>query len=167
MVGHVDSYGDIAVAALAREEGVEAFVALRAPVPRSELMPLLARAAMLVSLPQDSDMAIPSKIYEYTRFPAWLLALADAESATARLLSGSGADVVAPHDLETMARVIRARCLEFWTSGRPRPVGADGRFSRREQARRFVNALERVLERAPGPAEPAGSARPALSGWGQ
>ena len=49
---------------------------------------------MLVNLPQDSHLCIPSKVYEYMRYAAWLLALEPADSATALLLRDSAADVV-------------------------------------------------------------------------
>jgi len=57
---------------LARQEGVEAFARYHPPGPRSAAARLLASATMLVSLPQDTETAIPSKIFEYSRFDAWL-----------------------------------------------------------------------------------------------
>ena len=46
-------------------------------------------------------------------FDAWLLVLAEHDSATAELLRGTGADVVDPDDEAAMVRVLRARFDEF------------------------------------------------------
>ena len=100
---------------------------------------------MLVSLPQDSDMAIPSKIFEYMRYDAWVLALADRDSATERLLRGSAADVVPPRDLEGLAAVLRKRYLQYSRGERPTRLATDPRYSRREQARRLFDAIEACL----------------------
>ena len=101
---------------------------------------------MLVSLPQDTVTAVPGKIFEYVRVPAWLLALAEDDSATAQLLSGSAADICPSRDVDAIARVIRTHYTEFVSGIRPTPIGADGRFDREHQAARL---FERVLEIVP------------------
>lgn len=116
--------------------------------PRAEALGHLARAALLVSLPQDSDMAIPSKIFEYAGFDAWLLAFTTPASATAAALAGSGADVVHPDDLEGTVAVLRERYEAFRMGGRPRALNADGRFSRRRQAEPLLDRLETLAARA-------------------
>jgi glycosyltransferase involved in cell wall biosynthesis len=134
------------VSDIAREEGVERFVTLEPKRPRREALEFLARATMLVSLPlvglpQDRDLTIPAKIFEYVRFDAWVLALAACDSATGMLLRGSGADVVAPDDLEGIVRVLRDRFLQFRNGVRPRRIARDDRFSRRVQAKRLLDAI--------------------------
>src|SRR5262245_46793259 len=71
LMGKAESYNGTPVEALARGAGIEAFVRIRPRRPLCEAMQFLADAAVLVSLPQDSDMAIPSKIFEYMQFEAW------------------------------------------------------------------------------------------------
>ena len=107
-------------------------------------MEFLAGATMLLSLPQDADLCVPAKIFEYTKFNAWVLILATEGSATARVFAGSNADVVDPSAVERMADVISARYAEFRRSGRPRPVGHDGRFERRRQAELLAQHLELI-----------------------
>lgn len=136
-----------AIAGMARDAGVEAHLALHTPRPRAEALRFLAGAAMLVSLPQAYDSAVPSKIFEYARFDAWLLALASPESATAMVLEGSGADVVQPDDVDAIAATLRARYLAFASGERPTGVGADGRFSRRRQADRLFERIEALVGR--------------------
>ena len=113
-------------------------------------MEFLGGATMLLSLPQYADLCVPAKIFEYTKFAAWVLILATPGSATARLFAESVADVVDPGDVERMAEVIASRYAEFRRDGRPRPVGSDGRFERRRQARLLAGHLDAIA-----PARPA------------
>ena len=72
-IGDVGNFSGVPIGEMAREAGIADFVQHGPPRPRHEAMRFLADAAMLVSLPQDSDMAIPAKLFEYVRFNAWLL----------------------------------------------------------------------------------------------
>jgi glycosyltransferase involved in cell wall biosynthesis len=146
LMGHVDP-PSLPVMELARQEGVEAFVRYHPPDSRSAAARLLASASLLVSLPQDTETAIPSKIFEYATNDAWLLALAKRGSASALVLEGSAADVVAPNDVDGIAEVLRRHYREFSEGVRPRAVGADGRFSRRRQGELMLDHLERLTSR--------------------
>ncbi|AHG90020.1 hypothetical protein J421_2483 [Gemmatirosa kalamazoonensis] len=132
------------VVALAQQEGVEPFVRYHPPGPRSAAARLLASASLLVSLPQDTETAVPSKVFEYATYDAWLLALARRDSATALVLEGSSADVVAPDDVAGIAQVIRRHVLQYRNGERPVAVGADGRFSRRRQAVTLLEHVDRL-----------------------
>ena len=145
LIGNVESYGATSVDTLAREEQVADYVRLGPPRSRRDAMDFLARAAMLVILPQDSEMAIPAKVFEYIRFHAWVLGLATPASATAVALRGTGADVVAPGDTDAIAAVIRARYLQDRAAGRPRPIAETAPLSRARQADLLFDALERCV----------------------
>ena len=145
LIGHVDQFGGVSVQELARQEGLADYLSVHPRLPRGEALRLMARAAVLVSLPQDVDLAIPSKVFEYTQFPAWVLALANPGSATEEVLRGSGADVVSPEDEEAIVQALQGRWREFTSTGRPRPINADGRFSRSRQAAIMFEAIERCL----------------------
>ena len=129
--------------AIARELGIEPYIELLPHRPRSELLGLLAGSAVLLSLPQDSHMAIPSKVFEYMQFDAWILALAEPHSAVARLLAGSPADVVAPGDIDRIADVLDRRLAQYRAGDYAVRLGVDRRFSRRGQAALLFDALER------------------------
>lgn len=153
LMGHVDVFGGVPVAELAAEEGAGAHLHLLARRSRPEALRAMARASVLLSLPQGVDLAIPSKIFEYMQFPAWILALARRGSATERLLRGTTADVVDPADVHGIEAVLRDRFRRFSAGEVPRPVNADGRFGRRRQAEKLLDALERVVKaRAEAPA---------------
>ncbi|MGI9078332.1 MAG: hypothetical protein ACR2G6_13550 [Gemmatimonadaceae bacterium] len=150
-VGNVEMYDGVPVSQIACEEGMAAFVTVSPSLPRPAMLEFLAGASMLVSLPQDSDLAVPSKLFEYMQFDAWLLALADVDSATELLLRDSGADVRAPHDVQGMTAVLHARYQQYARGVRPGRLARDGRFSRRGQAKILLDALEDVV----GSASPA------------
>jgi glycosyltransferase involved in cell wall biosynthesis len=149
LIGHVDRYGAVPVSDIAREEGLSEFVRIQPPRPHRAALEFLARATVLVSLPQDNDLAIPAKIFEYVRFDAWVLVMATPESATGLLLRDSGADVVAPDDLEEIVRTLRMRFLQHRRGIRPTRVATDGRFSRRVQAELLLDAIESLGTRDP------------------
>lgn len=132
---------------LARRSGIEAFVKVHPQGTRREAAQFLARASMLVNLPQDNHTAIPSKVFEYMRFEAWLLALAEPGSATELLLRDTGADVAAPGDVDGIAEILRNRICEHRAGQVPRALAADGRLSRRTQATRLFEAVDEVLAR--------------------
>ncbi|MGH7585902.1 MAG: hypothetical protein ACREMH_06625 [Gemmatimonadales bacterium] len=143
-IGEANRYDGQSLDGFTREAGISEFVHFGARRPYAEAMAFLASCAMLVSLPQDSTLAIPSKVFEYLRFPAWLLALAESGSATARVLEGTGADVVAPDDVDGIAAAIRRRYLQFAAGETPRPLDFDPRLTRRHQGGLLLNALEEI-----------------------
>jgi len=134
--------GDGWIAALADEEGIGKFVQVHAADRRAAATEFLGCASVLLNLPQDSHLAIPSKIYEYMRYDAAVLALATPESATAALLRGTSADVVHPDHVDGIAAVLRRRLREHDEGWRPLPLASHERFSRRVQADRLFDALE-------------------------
>src|SRR5262249_13645677 len=113
---------------------------------RREAAEFLARASMLLNLPQDSHQAIPSKVFEYMRFPAWLLALEEPGSATDLILRGTAADVALPGDVDRIAGILRTRYRQHREGHVPRPLAAEGRLSRRAQARLLFDAIDEILE---------------------
>ncbi len=134
---------------IAQQEGLTGFVETGPFRPRNEALEFLGGAAILLSLPQDSHLAVPAKIYEYLRFNAWLLILAQSHSATAALLRGTDADVVAPDDVDKIATVIGQRYQQFARGERPRAVGADGRFDRKAQATLLLDRIAAVARSGP------------------
>jgi hypothetical protein len=160
LVGDVSQLAGVPILQMAEEEGVAEYVDIHPRLPRAQAMQFLASAAMLLNLPQDSELAIPAKLYEYVRFDAWLLILAREESATAEVLQGTDADVVDPSDLPGMTAVIRRRYEQYATGERPVAVGRDGRFDRRVQADYLLDRIAEIagLARTAGSAEGRGTA---------
>jgi len=144
-VGDVDRFAGTPTMQIAREEGIERFVTLGGLVKRQAALEFLAGASVLLSLPQDSDFAIPAKIYEYLRFDAWLLVLAHEHSATAQLLRDTDADVLEPEDVDGIAAAIRRRYGQFTRGDLPHALGGDGRFDRRVQAEKLMRLIDGII----------------------
>jgi hypothetical protein len=140
-MGNVHVYEGLTLDALAAEEGLARYVRAFPARPRREALQFLADAHLLVSLPQDSHLAIPSKIFEYLRYPAWVLALAEPDSASALLVRDVGGDVVSARDGEGIAAVLRRRYAQHAAGETPPPLARDGHYSRRAQAARLLDAI--------------------------
>jgi hypothetical protein len=146
LVGNVSEFSGVSVRTLAESAGIGDHVDLLYPVPRDELEGILGSASVLVSLPQDSDLAIPSKIYEYAEYPSWLLAISEADSATGRLLANTAADLVPPGSAEAIFDALDARYRQYLMGLRPRALAEDVRFQRSIQAERLVELLGKFAE---------------------
>ncbi|MEO5954425.1 MAG: hypothetical protein ABIR36_01855 [Nitrospiraceae bacterium] len=144
LMGDVISYGGIPTMELGRQVGIDRHLQLMGPQPRQTALDLLAKATVLVNLPQDSDMAIPSKIFEYMQFDAWLLAIAEPGSAVDLLLRESDADLVEGGNIDKMAQILRRRYIQFRSGERPKKLASNIAFSRKEQARKLFQALTPV-----------------------
>ena len=139
-----DSCEGVPLASIAAEEGLGPYFRAHGFRARREALELLARASLLISLPLRTGMTLPAKVFEYTRFDAWLLALAEADSATAGLLAGTDADVVRPDDIDAIAAVIERRYREFRAGVRPTALNHGGRFDRSTQCARLFDALDEL-----------------------
>jgi glycosyltransferase involved in cell wall biosynthesis len=139
-----DACDGVPLTTIAREEGLGAHFRSHGFRPRREALELLSNATLLVSLPLRTEMTLPAKLFEYTRFDAWLLALADSDSATARLLADTAADVVPPDDVDAIERAITNRFAQFRAGARPVALNRDGRFDRATQSARLFDALEEL-----------------------
>jgi len=143
-MGSMEKLGGQSVDQLAAREGLAEFVSIHPPGTHREAIELLSRATVLVNLPQDSHLCIPSKVFEYMRHEAWLLALAEPGSATEIVLRETDADIVAPDDVDEIAAVLSRRYRQHQQGDLPRPIASDDRWSRRAQARRLFEAIEGI-----------------------
>jgi hypothetical protein len=151
LVGTVANFADRSVAELVRQAGLEGFVEIEGQRCRRELWDILGRAAVLVSLPQDSHLAIPSKVFEYMQFEAWILAMAEPGSATAQLLGETAAAVVGGTDVPRIAEILDDWYRRHRRGERPSRIADERRFGRRHQAGLMFDYLERVLGGAASP----------------
>ncbi|MBI4502649.1 MAG: oligosaccharide flippase family protein [Gemmatimonadetes bacterium] len=162
-MGNVKTFDGVPLDQMAREAGVAELVRLRPAASRAEALEFLARAKMLVVLPQDSDLAIPAKLFDYARFDAWVLAFAERGSATELMLQETAADVVRPGDLEGLYQVLHQRYLQHLRGEGPTRLAADDRLSRRTQANLLFGALEEIVGAPRRPAPEVAASAPQLS----
>jgi hypothetical protein len=144
-VGNVASYSGVRLSQIAEEGGVGPYVRLWESKPRDEVLNFLAQASLLLSLPQDSELAIPSKVFDYMQFDATLLALAEPESATARLLAGTRARCASPNDIDGIAAVLSQSYRDYVAGIRPQALGAEDRFTRRYQAQHLLQRINNLV----------------------
>jgi hypothetical protein len=142
----------------AAREGIARYVSVGPERPHQQAVEFLAEATMLVTFPVWNTIAIPGKTFECVRFDAWLLALAERESAVDQLLRGTDADVVPPSDIDGIAAVLRKRYEAHVRGERPVRIARDDRFSRRHQARILLDAIARFLPAQAGEPLPPRSA---------
>lgn len=147
MIGSFDDGGLLGLRRLAAEVDMREFVSIGSWLPREEAERFMAAGHVLVALPGHNRLGIPAKIYEYMRYPAWILALAEEDSATDRLLAGTEAEVVASSDADAVAAALERLYRRYRRSGRPEPMARDPRFGRKAQAMKLLEAIGRVLGR--------------------
>jgi glycosyltransferase involved in cell wall biosynthesis len=152
VMGKIDP-GEAWLRRLADAHGLADVLRVEPPGPRADADALMARAAVLVSLPWSQDLAVPAKVYEFMRFEAWPLVLAGPDSAPARLLEGTGAIVADPSAPDHIAAVLES-LFDRWRAGdRPGiPAGRES-LSRRSAVRDLVAHLDGLPARRRG--EPA------------
>jgi hypothetical protein len=141
-MGFFEPHVEARLGQLAAAHGIEPFVAVHPGRPRPEALQFMTTCAVLVALQQGSDLAIPAKLFEYMRYPAWLLVVAGRDSATAQLLAGTTALVHDPADTAGIQAALTARFHEFQSGGRAAPLGNEERFTRRFQASLLLEAME-------------------------
>jgi glycosyltransferase involved in cell wall biosynthesis len=141
MIGQVGSFGGVPLEVIAREEGVERHVRVLPWRPREQVLQFLAQASVVVCLPQDNPYAIPSKVFEYMRFDAWLLVLAESGSPVHELLHDTDADIVSPRFDREIAEALQRRYRQFRAGGRARPIATDRRFSQEVQVKPLLSAI--------------------------
>lgn len=147
LIGSFDDGGVLALRQLAGEVGMREFVSIGSWLPRQEAERFMAAGHVLVALPGHNKLGIPAKIYEYMRYPAWIMALADEGSATSRLLAGTEAEVVPTKDADAVAAALKRLYERHGRCGRPEPLARHPRFGRKAQAMKLLQTIEGVLSR--------------------
>ena len=147
LIGAVDTFDGVPVRTLAQRAGLEAVVQTRPKMSRDELRPLLMSSHVLVSLPQDSEWAIPSKVFEYMPFRSHLLLYGEEGSPIAHLLRGTDIPVVSKRDVGLVADMLGTWYDQFIAGETTSRRRMDKRFSRDTQAEILVRHLARAFRR--------------------
>lgn len=147
-MGYFDPEVTNRLLAMAAANAIEPYVTVHQGRSRPEAMEFMSSCSVLVALQQGTDFAIPAKLYEIMMFPAWLLVIAGLHGATARLLEGTSADVLAPGDHVGIHLALRRHFEEFRNGRLPAPIGSQERFSRRYQASLLLDAMTAIVPEA-------------------
>lgn len=143
------TYDGVPLADLARECEVDVYFRYVGRLDHDATTRFLEQAHVLVSLPQDSPLCVPAKLFEYAQYHAWLLAFADAGTATAAVFADSGAGIVAERDVDAAAAQLVTWIRRHQHSEIPPAVNAAGRYSRERQFVTLLEAMRRVIPSLP------------------
>lgn len=146
-MGYFDQATLERLSGLATQAGIADFLRVHPGASRDKAQEFMASCSVLVALQQGSDLAIPAKVFEYMRFPAWLMVIAGREGATTQLLEGTAAVVHEPGDVAGMQASLVAAYRRFRAEGRPAPLASDARFARATQTARLLAAMEDARKR--------------------
>jgi glycosyltransferase involved in cell wall biosynthesis len=141
-IGDVHAFGRVPVRDLAAAEGIGDYLELVPRVPRTTALEMMAQSHLLVSLPWPDAVSVPAKIFEYIRFPAWLLAFVNPGSELERLLSGMDVDLVHAQDVAGVGAALGRRYLQHAAGDFPKALSSDVHLSRRYQVSKLVSALQ-------------------------
>ena len=107
-VGEARSTGDVPLESSIEELGIGGIVRVRDWLPHADIQQVIQESDLLLLLAQHQPLQVPNKLYEYlgTRVP--ILAIADDEGETARMLRQVGGHyVVGRDDVEEIAIALR------------------------------------------------------------
>lgn len=156
LVGQVASYNGISTRHLAQLAGISSHVDIVPPESQEALRRRLSRSSVLVSLPQDSLYAVPSKVFEYMQYEAWIMVYGKPGTAIWETLSDSAVKLVSAGDINASAELLKKFYLEF-KEGRNPPKVVEKRFSRQYQAEKFFQEISRVMSKSNGPRDRSGA----------
>ncbi|MCU0647921.1 MAG: hypothetical protein MUF00_07990 [Gemmatimonadaceae bacterium] len=144
-MGHPAVIAGVPMPRLVEEHGLGTYFDFRPPAPRAEAQALMQRAHMLLAFP-GLPTQVPYKIYEYTSFSAWLLAMVGLGSAPATLLAGTSAIVTDGDDEPAILRALHDTWARHGRGEVPTAAGQDGRFLRERQYERLRALLHHAVQ---------------------
>lgn len=148
-VGEARSAGEVSLEVYIDKLGIGNIVNVRDWVPHAEIQRVLQESDLLLLLAQRQPLQVPNKLYEYlgTRVP--ILAVADEDGETARMLRQVGGHYLVAHDdVEEIAGALRQaiRCRGVSTSGNPAVLDE---WSTARQMERLVQLVNPAAASAP------------------
>ena len=149
-IGDFGKPGELSINVFACEAGIGDYVSVGPRRPHSGALEFLAQATMLVVFVGFGREFIPAKTSSTCDSTHGCSRFTEPGSATAQLLRGTNADIVAPANVPAIATAIRRRYEEYHRQGvAPTRIARDDRFSRARQAETLLDAIERVSAQAP------------------
>jgi glycosyltransferase involved in cell wall biosynthesis len=108
LVGHASSFGGVPAELIAERAQVADLVSFTGWIPHERTHEVLAAANLLLLFAQAQPSLVPNKLYEYLAARRPILALADADGETARMLRRAGGHtIVTRDDPESIAAALK------------------------------------------------------------
>ena len=104
--------GDVPLDTYLARLGIAGIARVRQWVPHAEMQRILAEADLLLLLAQRQPLQVPNKLYEYLGTGVPILAIADADGETARMLRDVGGHYVVERDTaDDIAAALRSALM--------------------------------------------------------
>ena len=147
-VGACSHFQGTELRAFAAEIGISEFVNVQEPVPHDVCLAMMRDASVLLLLAQSQPLQVPNKLYEYLGAGRQILAIADEQGETARMLAEVGGHQVVDGSDE---RALQAAILASLVArGAARQDGA--RKLQEWSTDNQLDRLIRLIEFGPPPA---------------
>lgn len=144
------------IRALAERHGVSQFIELLPPMGyRDALSEMLCADALLVMQAANCNDQVPAKVYEYLRSHRPVLALTDPAGDTARVLSSSGIQAIAPLDDSAAIAALLDEVMAGRRSDMLATAPAIRAASRKGRTAALVAELDTLTRRQAGNGMPA------------
>ena len=146
-VGACSHFQGVDIRAFAGDLGIASIVNIQPPVPHDVCLAMMREASVLLLLAQDQPLQVPNKLYEYLAAGRQILAIADEQGETARMLAEVGGHQIVDGLDDASLRAAIVAALRADGAGR-RAMDKLAEWSAREQLERLARLVER------GTAEP-------------
>ena len=134
--------GDVPLVTYLEGLGIAGIVRVRQWVPHPEMQRILAEADLLLLLAQRQPLQVPNKLYEYLGTGVPILAVADADGETARMLHDVGGHYVVERDTaDDIAAALRSALIAAGETGPLRSRALLEEWLTEHQMRRLVAAV--------------------------
>ena len=134
--------GDIPLDRYLEGLGIAGIARVRQWVPHAEMQRILTEADLLLLLAQRQPLQVPNKLYEYLGTGVPILALADADGETARMLHDVGGHYVVERDTaDDIAAALRSALIAAGDTGPPRSRALLEEWLTERQMQRLVSAV--------------------------
>jgi glycosyltransferase involved in cell wall biosynthesis len=137
VAGQLDGDREADLWAQVRSSGLEAFVEHVGVISREEALRLAAGSSASLVLAQGQKIMVPAKLYELVALEVPTVVITEPDSSSAREARLVGAHVVAPDDVDGLARLFE----QLWRGGAPAGAATAEPFDYPTLARRMAQVL--------------------------
>lgn len=140
-MGCAETHGGVSLGAMAARHGLDECFRLFAAAPRAEARRLQAAAAVLVAFDASTQLAMPTKFYDYAQMGGTMLLIGFPDGAMAAAAAQLGLRVCAPDDAAGLDAALDDAVRRWRSRELVAPLDRGGLFDRRLQSERVQELL--------------------------